>query len=494
MALVAGVDSSTQSCTVSLLDADTGTVVAEGRARHRRAVPPVSEQDPADWWSAFCAALAEAGAVAGVVLTDVAAISVAGQCHGLVALDTDDEVLRPAKLWNDTTSAPQAKWLTECLGVAEWTRLTGSAPTAAFTISKVAWLAEHEAAIFARLRHILLPHDWLTWRLTGEMITDRSEASGTGYFDGVRNQWCPGLLEMIDDRVEWPAMLPRVCGPTELAGVVSQAAAEQTGLRAGIPVGPGAGDQHAAALALDVQVHDLLISLGTSGVALTRSDVPVADTSGLVNGVCDARGRFLPLVCTLNGTQVTDAFAGLLGVDLAEFASLALAEPAHQPDRPVLAAFLGGERSPNLPDARGLLGGLALGTSRGQIARAAFEGVLLGLLAGADALTRAGLEVSGRLLVTGGGSRSRAYLQLLADLAEREVTVLDLPDATVRGAAVQAAAVLSGRSLADVLAQWQPLSNRKIEPRPGACAAAVRSRYVELSTWPGHHRPWKEKA
>jgi xylulokinase len=196
----------------------------------------------------------------------------------------------------------------------------------------------------------------------------------------------------------------------------------------------------------------------------------------------------------LNGTQVTDAFASLLGVDLAELASLALAQPVDVTDRPVLSAFLGGERSPNLPYARGLLGGLSLDTTRGQLARAAFEGVLLGLLAGADVLNGAGLDLSGRLMVTGGGSRSSAYVQLLADLSEREVTVLDLPDATVRGAAVQATAVLTGRSLTDVLADWKAPPARHVEPRHGANPNPVRSRYAELSAWPGHHRPWKEKA
>jgi xylulokinase len=170
----------------------------------------------------------------------------------------------------------------------------GSAPTAAFTISKVAWLAENQPAVLAALRHILLPHDWLTWRLTGEKVTDRSEASGTGYFDGAHNRWRPELLGMIDDRLDWLAMLPRLCGPTEVAGQVTRAAAEETGLRVGITVGPGAGDQHAAALALDVHRHDLLISLGTSGVALTSSDVPVADPYGLVNGVCDAAAASSP--------------------------------------------------------------------------------------------------------------------------------------------------------------------------------------------------------
>jgi xylulokinase len=492
MAIIAGVDTSTQSCTVSLFDSERGRCLGEGRAPHSRAVPPVSEQDPREWWEALRHALADTTRSTGIPPDRIEAIAIAGQCHGLVPLDGADAIIRPAKLWNDTTSAGEAAWLVERLSAAEWARLTGSVPTAAFTISKIAWLAANEPANFAELRHVLLPHDYLTFMLTGRKVTDRSEASGTGYFDGATNTWRPELLDLIDDRIDWLAMLPRVHAPAQMAGQLSASAAEQTGLRAGIPVGPGAGDQHAAALALGVDSGDILISLGTSGVVLTRSDVPVADDSGLVTGVCDASGRFLPLVCTLNGTQVTDTVAALLRVSVDELSRLALAEPAGRADRPVLAPFLGGERAPNLPSARGLLGGLGNDLSRGQLARAAFEGVLLGLLAGADAIAALGLELTGRLLVTGGGSRSPAYCQFLADLAQREVSALDLPDATVRGAALQAAAVLTENSLELLQARWTPQPARLVAPRPAA-AEIVRARFAELSAWPRHRRPWEEK-
>lgn len=492
MAVVAGVDSSTQSCTVSLFDADSGHLLAEGRAPHSHAVPPVSEQSPEQWWQALRTALAAATQASGIDAATISAIAIAAQCHGLVPLDADMSVIRPAKLWNDTTSSEQAARLVDRLGAAGWARLTGSTPTAAFTVTKVAWLADNEPGNFAALRHVLLPQDYLTYQLTGELVTDRSEASCTGYFDPAAGIWRPELLELIDATIDWAPMLPRVHGPTEAAGQVSHAAAVLTGLRAGIPVGPGAGDQHAAALALGVLSTDVLISLGTSGVALTRSDTPVSDPSGIVTGVCDATGRFLPLICTLNATQVTDRIAALLGVNTTELSALALAEPAGQADRPVLAAFLGGERSPNLPYARGLLGGVGPDLSRGQLARAAFEGVLIGLLTGLDALAGLGLDVSGRLLITGGGSRSPAYQQLLADLAERQVCVLGVPDAAVRGAALQAAAILSSRGLDLIAADWAPAAARQVAPR-SAAAEVVRTRYAELSAWPGHHRPWEEK-
>ena len=488
--IVAGVDSSTQSSTVQLRDADDGRLLGAGSAPHPAVRPPRSEHNPAEWWSALRTALAAAVADAGVTAYDIDAIAVDGQCHGLVALGTDGTVLRPAKLWNDTESAPQARALVERLGADFWAGTVGSVPTAAFTVTKLAWLAEHEPATLRRLGTVLLPHDWLTYRLCGRAVTDRSEASGTGYFSAREGRWLPEVLALVDDALPWPDLLPAVCGPDEPAGTVSAAAAAATGLRAGIPVGPGAGDQHAAALGLGVGPGDLVFSLGTSGVAFARAAEPVADPTGIVNGVADATGGYLPLVCTLNCTLVTDLFATLLGVDLPKLAELALAAPADA-DRPVLAPYLGAERTPDLPDARGLLGGLRLGTTRAQLARAGYEGVLLGLLDGADALRRVGVDTSGRVLATGGGSRSPAYTQLLADLTGRAVTVLDVPDASVRGACVQAAAILRGDRVGELAASWAPARTGTVEPRPGPDAGWLRDRYQRLAGWSGHTEPWR---
>lgn len=490
MAIVAGVDTSTQSCTVQLRDADTGRLLGVGRTPHPPTTPPVSEQDPRDWWSAFTVALRAAVADAGVPAREINAISVDGQCHGMVALDERDEVIRPAKLWNDTTSAPQTQRLVETLGKPEWARRTGLVPTAALTITKLAWLAENEPANFGRLRRVLLPHDYLTWRLSGRAVTDRSDASGTGYFSAAENRWLPDLLALVDADRDWTDALPEVSHPDTAIGTVTALAAAETGLAVGTVIGPGAGDQHAGALGLGVADADLGFSLGTSGVVLTHSTEPVHDETGMVDGVADATGDFLPLVCTLNCTQVTDLFASLLGVDHGGLAALALATPPeHAP--PVLAPFLAGERSPDLPHARGLLGGLSLTTTREDLARSAFEGVLLGLLSGADALRGLGLRIDGRTLVTGGGSRSGAYTQLLADLSGRVVTVLDIPDASARGACVQAAAVLTHARTGDVACAWAPKAQRDVEPRPGAAPDHVRARHAELAEWPGHTVPWE---
>jgi xylulokinase len=201
--VVAGVDSSTQSCTVALFDAATGRRLGQASSPHSRVAPPNSEQHPDQWWVAFSRALAAASADAGYDPWVVEAISIAGQCHGLVALDGEQQVIRPAKLWNDTSSAKQARSLVEALGPLQWAERTGSVPTAAFTITKLAWMRDEEPENFRRIRHIMMPHDWLSWRLSGRLVTDRSEASGTGYFDVRTGAWAPDLLELVDPGIPW---------------------------------------------------------------------------------------------------------------------------------------------------------------------------------------------------------------------------------------------------------------------------------------------------
>jgi xylulokinase len=491
MPVVAGVDSSTQSCTVLLRDADDGRIVGHATAPHPRTTPPVSEQDPAAWWAAlgrsFGSALGSAphpalGSAAAPAGGDLAALSVDGQAHGLVALDAAGTVIRPAKLWNDTTSSGEARDLVARLGAGTWARRTGSVPVGAHTITKLLWLARHEPESFRRLGSVLNPHDWLNYRLTGAPATDRGEASGTGYFSPAESAWQADLLTLVDEATDWAALLPVLLGPAEPAGEVTAAAAADLGVRGGIPVGPGTADNMAAALGLGVGTGDVVISLGTSGTVYAPHPLPTADTSGAVNGNADATGGFLPLVCTLNAAKVTDAFARLLGVDHDRLATLALAAPA-PPDRPVLAAFLDGERVPDRPGATGLLAGLRSDLAREQLARAAYEGVLAGLAMGLAALVRVGVDVGGRLLLTGGAARSPAYRQLAADLLGRPVHVVALAETAAAGAAVQAAAVLHGAPVAEVAKSWAPPAPVVAEPRAGQSADEFLDRYRRLAAW-----------
>jgi len=466
MSIVAGVDSSTQSCTIELRDAESGALLSRGRRPHPPTYPPISEQRPADWWTAFKGALHDALNAAGVDAQAVDAISVGAQCHGLVVMDAHGDVLRPVKLWNDTTSAPQAAAMVEQLGAERWVRTAGSLPTAAFTITKLAWLAEHEPHVLHQVRSVCVPHDWLTYKLTGRHVTDRSDASGTGYFS-VQGAWMPELLaELVSPELDWQTIVPDVLGPSEAAGTLDPRVAAELGLRSNVVVGPGAGDQHAGAVGLGLAEGEVLYSLGTSGVVITVSQTPVVDLTGMVNSVADATGGYLPLVCTLNATKVTDTFARLLGVSHDEMAALALAAPMDH-KRPVLAAYLDGERSPNRPLARGMLANLTNETSREQLALAAFEGVLLGLLAGHAAIQAAGARADGRVVVTGGGAKSPAYRQVLADLLGTPVHLLDAPEATARGACVQAAAVLKNRDIRSIREEWRPPVLTICTPRTG---------------------------
>ncbi|WP_072804199.1 xylulokinase [Rhodococcoides yunnanense] len=479
--VVVGIDSSTQSCKAEVRDAQSGELLASGSAPHTPAFPPCSEQDPRSWWDALVLAVRTALADAGDV--QVTAMAVAAQCHGLVLLDSDGEPLRPAKLWNDTTGADQLAALVETIGGPQWVRRIGSLPTAAFTIAKLAWVAEHEPAVLDRTHRILLPHDYLTFRLTGRAVTDRSDASGTGYFDATTSTWLPEFLDAAAGPRDWLPMLPVVLGGAEPAGPLTEQAAAELGLTGPVQIGAGAGDQHAAYLGLGLSDGDQYIGLGTSGVFATSTRTAVFDEAGIVNGVADTTGGYLPLVCTLNAARVGDTAARILGTDHAGLAELALA--AEPTVGPTLVPFLDGERTPNRPYARGLISDLTSATTREEMARAFLEGPLLSLLAGRDALRSFGIACDGPLTVVGGGARSRATLQLLADLSGDTVTVPDADEATARGACVQAAAVAAGvdeAGMVDLARRWTPSARTTVLPRDtGRDISTVRARWADAA-------------
>ncbi|MGZ4691141.1 MAG: xylulokinase [Acidimicrobiia bacterium] len=454
MPLIAGIDSSTQSTKVEVRDADSGRLVGHGWAPHPATSPPRSEQDPELWWRALEAARSEAGHTAAVAGTSVAA-----QQHGLVVLDVAGRVLRPAKLWNDTESAPDAGWLLGQLpdGANGWAAACGSVPVAAFTITKLSWLHRTDPELFARIARVLLPHDWLAWRLTGEVGTDRGDASGTGYWSAATGEYRLDLLEIVDADVDWATALPPVLGPEAAMGT---------------------GDNMAAALGLGLRAGDVAISLGTSGTVFAVSDTPTADATGAVCGFADATGAYLPLVCTLNATKVTDATSHLLGVDLPELDQMALAT-APGSGGIVFVPYLDGERTPNRPDATGTISGLRSDVAREQLARSAFEGVVCGLLDGLDALRAAGVSDDGRLFLVGGGARSAAYRQIVADLAQRPVVVSSEDELVALGACVQAAARLSGAAIAEVQDEWALGMGTTVDPQVDPDAATeVRAAYA----------------
>lgn len=462
--LVAGVDSSTSATKVEVRELATGRVVGRGASPHPPTHPPRSEQDPAAWWSAFEAAWHQAGA------PDVSAISVAGQQHGMVVLDAERRVVRPAKLWNDTESAPDAAWLIGELpgGRDAWAHACGLVPVASFTITKLSWLHRTEPDAWERLAHVLLPHDWMTFRLTGRLVTDRGDASGTGYWSATTGEYRFDLLALVDRQRDWSTVVPAVLGPGDVAGEWR-----------GAVVGPGTGDNMAGALGVGLRPGDVAVSIGTSGTVYAVSDSPSADPTGIVAGFADATGRHLPLVCTLNATKVTEAVGRLLGVDHEAFDELALAAPPGAGGLTLLP-YLDGERTPDRPSATGVLAGVRSDVSREQLARAAVEGVVCGLLDGLDALGGFA-PTTGRLLLGGGGAHSRAYRQVLAELTGRPVLVPRNDQQVATGACVQAAAVATGDEPADIADRWNLGEGDLVEPGPGSSSAAeVRAAYAAL--------------
>jgi xylulokinase len=427
MALVAGIDSSTQSCKVVICDADTGEIVRSASSRH----PGGTEVDPLLWWDALQDSIATAGG-----FDDVAAASVGAQQHGMVCLGETGTVVRKALLWNDTRSSTAATELVaELGGGAEWAKRVGVVPVASITVTKLRWLADAEPAHADATAAVCLPHDWLTWRLTGstdldDLRTDRSDASGTGYFSSATDSYQTDLLELAM-RGRRPGV-PTVLGPCDAAGHTS----------AGAVLGPGAGDNAAAALGLGAGPGDCVVSLGTSGVVSAVGTTAPHDPEGIVAGFADATGRQLPLVCTLNGAPILATVAGMLRVDFDELDRLALAAPSGAEGLTVVPYF-DGERSPNLPNAAGALQGVTTrNLTPANMARAAVEGLLASMAYCIDKISAQGVDVE-RIILVGGGARSEAVRRIAPALWGRPVHVPTPAEYVALGAARQAAWTLS---------------------------------------------------
>jgi xylulokinase len=458
MALVAGVDSSTQSCKIVIRDAESGELVRSGSAPH----PDGTAVDPQAWWSALQKATDAAGG-----LDDVEAIAVGGQQHGMVCLDSSGDVVRDALLWNDTRSAKAAAELVDELpgGAAGWAEAVGSVPVASFTVTKLRWLKGAEPDNAARTAAVCLPHDWLTWKLRDapgidDITTDRGDASGTGYWSPARGEYREDLVRMALGDVP---LLPRVVGPAESPGTTPE----------GRLLGAGTGDNAAAALGVAAQVGDVVVSIGTSGVVSGVSTTPTAEPTGIVAGFADATGAFLPLVCTLNAARVLTAAATILGVSLDELSELALSAPSGA-DGLVVVPYLDGERTPNRPDATGAVHGLTHASATpAHLARATVEGLLCGLADGLDALRGEDVAVD-RVLLVGGGARSEALRRIAPAVLGVPVLVPEPGEYVADGAARQAAWALAG---GEAPPDW---SSRPAARYDGDPVPAVRERYAEV--------------
>ena len=447
--LIAGVDSSTQSVKVVIRDADTGELVRQGRATH----PDGTEVDPVHWLNGLNTAISDANGI-----EDVSAISIAGQQHGMVALNSDGNVIRNALLWNDVRSADAAESLNrEAGGDIEIAKKVGSKLVASFTAAKLRWLADHEPENASNTVSVALPHDWLSWQIQGgkdftKLFTDRSDASGTGYFDPTTSQYRQEIIELALGKNR-QLQLPRIVAASEFGGVTQK----------GIPIAAGAGDNAAAALGLQAQPGDVVVSLGTSGTAFAVSQTPTHDPSGSVAGFADATGRFLPLVCTLNAARILDAACQMLGKTHDEIGQLAIsAEPgAHGL---TLLPYFEGERTPNRPNATGTLSGMNISNSNpADIARAMIEGMLSGLADAVDSLVALGVKVE-RILLIGGAAKNPAVPVIASALFGREVLVPPIGEYVANGAAKQAAWALLGQ-----IPQWDlgHVQHHSSAPTPG---------------------------
>ena len=450
MARIAGVDSSTQSVKIVVRDSDSGELLAQASRPH----PDGTEVDPQHWLDALHAVINEVGG-----LESLAAISIGGQQHGMVLLDSDGDVIRPALLWNDTRSAPQATAINHAF--PDIHIKTGSQLVASFTASKVRWVLENEPANAAKIAAIALPHDWLSWKLTGstditELFTDRSDASGTGYFDPSTNQYVDEIVQWVSGKSD--VVLPRIVAPGEIAAKVGNTV-----------IACGAGDNAGAALGIGATVGDLVISLGTSGTAFAVSATPAHDQSGEVAGFADASGNYLPLACTLNAAKVFDSTAKLLGVDFEKYSQFALqAKPGS--DGLMMLPHFDGERTPNRPDAEGAILGITHSNFTAEnIARASIEGVIAGLAYATEALRKVKIEIT-RVLLVGGAARNQAVQQIASEVIGLPIQIPTPGEYVSEGAVLQAAWSLNGYR-----PEW---SQSVIHTVSAAPQPAVLSRYM----------------
>jgi xylulokinase len=439
MSLYIGIDSGTQSTKAVVLDLNARQVVAEARAPHAliEGLPPGHlEQHPADWTRALDTVLT--AVVARIDAARVRGIGVSGQQHGCVPLDAGGEVIRPAKLWCDTSTTAECEILTRKLGGPQAAlRQVGNHILPGFTAPKILWLKRHEPANFRRLRHILLPHDYLNYHLTGRYCMEYGDASGTALMDVRRRRWSAAAIKAIDPRVA--DYLPPLAASDEAVGEVQPALARRYGLPAGVVVSAGGGDNMMGAIGTgNVTPGVVTASFGTSGTIYAHADKPVVDPRGEIAAFCSSTGGWLPLLCTMNVTTVTERVRTLFGLDHEGLAQAVAAAPVGAGGL-VLLPYLAGERTPNVPLGSGALLGLTERTfTPGHLARSAMEGVTLGMNYGLRRLRSLGVTPK-EIRVTGGGAKSAVWRQIMADVFGVPVVAMVEDEGAALGGALQAA-------------------------------------------------------
>lgn len=490
--LYVGIDNGTQSTKCVVFSREQNRILASASAPHDLIENEAGrrEQEPRWWIAAATTTLQKCLAAPGVDRRLVAGIGVSAQQHGCVPMDQNGDVLRAAKLWCDTETVPQCEQITAAVGSPKKViAAIGNAVAAGFTASKVLWLKQNEPALFARLAHVLLPHDYLNFWLTGKYRTECGDASGTAYFDVRKRKWSRKLVNAIDDSGRLAACLPKVIASDAPNGKLLLARAAAFGLPAGIPVSSGGGDNMMAAIGTgNVTPGVVTASLGTSGTIYSYADQPVIDPRGELAAFCSSSGGWLPLVCTMNVTVATELTRELFGQDLAAFGEDVASAPVGAGGLRLLPYF-NGERTPPLPRARATLSGISsTNFTRPNVCRAAMEGATLGLRYGLDLLRRQGVTAT-EIRLVGGGSKSKIWRQMVADIFNCPVVCPVSPEAGAMGAVIQAmwcadraaGATTELRELTARCVQLDPASRAEPDPSRARDYEAIYAEYLALN-------------
>ncbi len=432
-----GVDSGTQGTKVLIMDFE-GTVLSRGQAPHRFVEglkPGESEQNPQVWIDALETALGQVLQAASIPAEEIVCLGVSGQQHGFVPLDGEGHPLRPAKLWNDTSTVDEAEYITKKLGGKEGViQKLGIHLAVGYTAPKILWMKRHEPEKYEILRRILLPHNYINYSITGRTHMEFGDASGTGLMDIRERRWNEEALSVIDPALE--EMLPPLSHPSKPVEYMKKEWAEKFGMKK-VLVASGGGDNMMGAIGTgNVKPGLCTLSLGTSGTIYSFFVSPFIDPEGEIAAFCDSTGGWLPLLCTMNVTNTTEYFKALFGFSNEELENLALATPEGSGNL-LFLPFIDGERVPVLPFASGVFFGLNRKTfNPSHMARAVLEGTVFNLGYGFSRLKSLGLSPS-QIRATGGGAKSKLWLQIVADILQTPVVILQEQEAAAYGAAIQ---------------------------------------------------------
>lgn len=476
-----GIDCGTQSLKVLAWSPERGSLASASRSYGLIDDLPAGhkEQHPSEWISALEECMEELRS--RIAMSDVRAVGVSGQQHGLVVLDEADEVIRPAKLWNDTSTQKQCDAIMEASGGREsYQQEIGNSLPPGFTASKILWIKAREPKNYGRIRSILLPHDYLNFYLTGEKTAESGDASGTGYFKVRERTWSARVLKAIDPDRDLGACLPRLIASGESAGTLREALASRWGVPKTARVSSGGGDNMMGAIGSgNVRQGLMTVSLGTSGTLYSFSSSPVVDPEGEIAAFCDSTGGWLPLGCTMNVTVATEMVRnGILQSDHAQFEEAIRSVPPGC-DGLLLVPYLEGERMPSVPDGTGVLLGVRPRTTHpAYLARAAMEGVTLGLHYGLERMRGLGLETA-ELRLIGGGAKSETWRQMIADIFNLPLVCPESEEGPALGAAIQAMWADTGDDIQE-LVDRHVRTNESTRHEPGTEGVEAYARLYDL--------------